>query len=44
MTQKAFVLRVVDVAQLVEQLLLIPEICGSNPNIGKILLTNCTFK
>ena len=32
------------VAQLVEQLLPTPEIWGSNPNIGKILSTNCTFK
>ena len=32
------------VAQLVEQLLSTPEIWGSNPNIGKILSTNCTFK
>ena len=32
------------VAQLVEWLLPTPEIHGSNPNIGKILPTNCTFK
>ena len=32
------------VAQLVEQLLPTPEIFGSNPNIGKLLSTNCTFK
>ena len=29
------------VAQLVERLLLTPEICGSNPDVGKILSTNC---
>ena len=29
------------VAQLVEQSLLTPEICGSNPNISKVLSTNC---
>ena len=32
------------VAQLVEWSLPKPEICGSNPNISKILVTNCTFK
>ena len=32
------------VAQLVERLLPTPEIGGSNPNIGKTLSTNCTFK
>ena len=30
------------VAQLVERSPLTPEICGSNPDIGKILFTNCT--
>ena len=29
------------VGQLVEQLLLTPEICGSNPDVGKILSSNC---
>ena len=29
------------VAQLVERLLPPPEIRGSNPNIGKVLTTNC---
>ena len=29
---------------MVEQSLPTPEICGSNPNIGKILSTNCTLK
>ena len=29
------------VAQLVEQSVPSPEICGSNPNIGKVLSTNC---
>ena len=29
------------VAQLVEQLLPVPEIRGSNSNIGKVLSTNC---
>ena len=32
------------VAQLVERFPLTPEIHGSNPNIGKILSTNCTYK
>ena len=32
------------VAQLVELSLWTPEIRSSNPNIGKILSTNCTFK
>ena len=32
------------VAQLVEQLLLTPEICGSNPDTSKILSTNCTIE
>ena len=31
-------------AQLVERLLLTPEVCGLNPNIGKILSTNCTIE
>ena len=35
---------VVVVAQLVELLLPTPEIRGSNPKIGKILSTKCTFK
>ena len=32
------------VAQLVERLLLTPEICSSNYDISKILPTNCTIK
>ena len=32
------------VAQLVERSLPAPEICGSNPKIGKILSTNCKIK
>ena len=32
------------VAQLVEQLLPTPDIRGSNPDIGKILSTNCTLE
>ena len=32
------------VAQLVELLLPTPEIRGSNPDIGKILSTNCTIE
>ena len=32
------------VEQLVERSLLTPEICGSNPDIGKILSTNCTIE
>ena len=32
------------VAQLVERLLPTPEIHGSNPDIGKILSTNCTIE
>ena len=32
------------VGQLVERSLPTPEIRGSNPNIGKILSTNWTFK
>ena len=35
-----FVVWAVVVAQLVEQSLPTPEICGSNPGIGKILSTN----
>ena len=35
---------VVVVAQLVERLLPTPEIRCSNPNIGKLLSTNCAFK
>ena len=31
-------------AQLVEQLLPTPEICGSNPDISKILSTHCTIE
>ena len=31
------------VAQLVEWLLLTPEIRSSNPDIGKLLSTNCTI-
>ena len=34
---------VVVVAQLVERLLPTPEIRSSNPNIGKLLSTNCTL-
>ena len=36
--------RAVVVAQLVERLLPTPEIHGSNPDIGKILFTNCTIE
>ena len=36
--------RAVVVAQLVERLLSTPEIRGSNPDIGKILSTNCTIE
>ena len=36
--------RTVVMAQLVEQLLLTPEICSSNYDISKILSTNCTIK
>ena len=36
--------RAVVVAPLVERLLLTPEICGSNLNIGKILSTNCAIE
>ena len=36
--------RAVVIAQLVELSLLTPEIRGSNPNIGLILSTKCTFK
>ena len=32
------------VVQLVEQLLLTAEICSSNPDIGKILSTDCTIE
>ena len=32
------------VAQLVERSLPIPEIRSSNPDIGKILSTNCTIE
>ena len=28
-------------AELVERSLPTPEICGSNPNFGKVLSTNC---
>ena len=31
------------VVQLVERLLLTPEICGLNPNMGKVLSTDCKF-
>ena len=31
-------------AQLVERSLPTPEICGSNPDISKILSTNCTIE
>ena len=34
-------IRAVVVAQLVERLLPTPEIRGPNPNIGKVLSTNC---
>ena len=33
-----------EVAMLIEQTLPTPEIRGSNPNIRKILSTNCTLK
>ena len=32
------------VAKLVERSLLTPEICGSNPDIGKISSTNCAIE
>ena len=32
------------VAQLVERLLPTPEICGSNPDIGKTLTSNCKLE
>ena len=32
------------VTQLIERSLLTPEILGSNPDIGKILCTNCTIE
>ena len=32
------------VAQLVERMLLTQEIRGSNPDIGKIVSTNCTIR
>ena len=31
-------------AQLVERLLPIPEVGGSNPDIGKLLSANCTIE
>ena len=37
-------LRAVVVAQLVERALPTPEIHGSNPNIGKVLSSNCKLK
>ena len=40
---KILVLMAVVVAKLVELLLPTTEICGSNPNIGKILSTSCTI-
>ena len=36
--------RAVVVAQLVEWSLPTPEFCGSNPDIDKILSTNCTIE
>ena len=36
--------RAVVVAQLVERSLVTPEICGSNPDISKILSTKCTIE
>ena len=36
--------RAVVVAQLVERSVPTPEILGSNPDIGKILSTNCTME
>ena len=36
--------RAVVAAQLVEQSLMTPEIASSNPDIGKILSTNCTIE
>ena len=41
-TNRAF--RAVVVAQLVERSLPTPEIHGVNPDIGKILSTNCTIE
>ena len=37
----SFVQEAVVVAQLVEQSPPTPETCGSNPNISKVLSTNC---
>ena len=37
-------IRAVVVAQLVEWLLLIPEVCGSNAVIGEILIENCLLE
>ena len=42
--RKVFPILAVVVAQLVERSLPTPEICGSNPNIGKIISTNCTIE
>ena len=39
---KRLTARALVVAQLVVLLLLTPEIRGSNPDIGKIVSTNCT--
>ena len=36
--------KAVVVAQLVEQSPIIPEIFGSNPDVGEILSTNCTIE
>ena len=41
---KNFASRAVEVALLVERSLLTPEIRGSNPDISKILSTNCTIE
>ena len=42
--KRKFLDRAVVVAQLEEQPLWKPEICSSNPDIGKILSTNCTIE
>ena len=36
--------RAVVVAQLLERLLPTPEICGSNPDIGEMVSTNCAIE
>ena len=43
-SQKNCLFGAVVVAQLEEQLLPTPEICSSNPDIGKVLSTNCKIE